>query len=133
MTASAVVGAVLRDDDRILLGLRAPDRSWFPNCWDILGGRIEAGETPDEALVRELSEELGITATAFRPIAERKIESGDRTVALTIYCVDAWTGTPRLVNDEHADIRWFTRDKLLQLTPLASLEYRTLFDRLAVT
>ena len=52
--------ALLVRAGRLLLGLRAPERRLYPSRWDVLGGRVEPGETLAQALSRELGEELGI-------------------------------------------------------------------------
>lgn len=57
-----VAAGLLRRGGRGLLLHRAPTRRWYPDCWDLPGGHVEGGETPDEALHRELLEELGVTA-----------------------------------------------------------------------
>jgi 8-oxo-dGTP diphosphatase len=54
-----VVGAVIVDDGRAFVHRRAYDRSLFPGCWDIPGGHVDVGETPLDALGRELQEETG--------------------------------------------------------------------------
>lgn len=55
-----VVGALIVDQrDRVFVQQRAETRQLFPGCWDIVGGRIEDGETPRAALEREISEETG--------------------------------------------------------------------------
>ena len=60
-THHRVATAVLVNSDRVLLCHRHPNRSWYPNVWDVPGGHIEDAETPAEAVVRELREELGVT------------------------------------------------------------------------
>lgn len=53
-------GALIVDDDgRIFIQRRSPDRVIFPNCWDIVGGHVEPGESVEEALRREVTEETG--------------------------------------------------------------------------
>lgn len=56
------VGGVLLRGDRILLGKRSADRTLYPGIWDIVGGHQIEGETPEQTLVRELAEELGIVS-----------------------------------------------------------------------
>ena len=53
-----VVAALIRRDGRVLLSQRRPDQS-LPLCWEFPGGKVEPGESPEAALVREVREELG--------------------------------------------------------------------------
>ncbi|WP_353039290.1 NUDIX domain-containing protein [Mesorhizobium sp. M1300] len=75
---TVTVGALLVNHDRkVLMGLRAAWKSAWPGHWDTIGGRVEAGETLEEALVREIQEEIGVTPTDFgwmRCIGERHPE-----------------------------------------------------------
>ena len=60
MGRQGVVGClVIGPDDRVFAQRRSPSRKTFPGCWDLVGGHIEPGETPEQALVRELWEETG--------------------------------------------------------------------------
>ena len=65
-------------DGRLLIYLRddKPDIP-FPNHWDFFGGHLEAGETPEQALVREVSEELGVRLEAWRFFRRYECFSGD--------------------------------------------------------
>ncbi|SFO23104.1 NUDIX hydrolase [Amycolatopsis rubida] len=54
-----VGGVVLNAEGRAFVQLRGPDRRLFPNTWDIVSGHVEDGETPVEALAREVAEETG--------------------------------------------------------------------------
>ena len=88
-----IVTAVLRDGDRVLLCHRSAGRRWYPDVWDLPGGHVEAGEDPKESLVRELREELGITASepSSPPMHEIRTATFDTRIGL----IDRWTGTPR--------------------------------------
>jgi ADP-ribose pyrophosphatase YjhB (NUDIX family) len=68
-TAKTVGALFIAEDGKILLGLRAPSKKVWPSHWDSIGGRVEFGERLDEALVREVQEEVGVTPTEFRLIA----------------------------------------------------------------
>jgi 8-oxo-dGTP diphosphatase len=62
------ISAIILENDKgeFLLALR-DNKSWipFPNHWDLIGGHVEEGETPEEALVREVKEELDIDITEY--------------------------------------------------------------------
>ena len=60
MTNHHVVAVILRQADRLLLCHRAPTRRWYPDVWDFPGGHVEPEERPEEALRREILEELGV-------------------------------------------------------------------------
>jgi len=119
------VGALVIRDRRILLGLRVP-RKTYGGCWDVPGGHLEAGETPEDALRRELREELGIVPTAW--MFHSTHEGGG--VRLHLYVVRRWRGTPRLRGNEHSKIRWLRLYRACELDDLAAPEYREIFRRL---
>lgn len=122
------VGAVLLHDARIFLGRRAPDRAFYPDVWDVPGGHCEPGETPEQTLARELREEIGVTPTAWRPLAElRDPAPGDDPLILHLYVVTAWEGTPRnCLPEEHAEMAWFAVAAACRLA-LAHPAYPALF------
>ncbi len=127
-TIDCAGGLILRHG-KILLGLRAPDSTTYPNVWDVFGGHVEGAETVEEALVRELQEEVDITPTAFEFLASFA-EPDPRTNGRRLYHfykVTSWTGPgPRLRGAEHSEIRWHTLDEALALD-LAASEYKALF------
>jgi 8-oxo-dGTP diphosphatase len=87
-----VAAAVLqRPDNSFLLAQRPPDKIWA-GYWEFPGGKIELGETPRHALVRELREELGITVTAAYPWVTRVYAYPHATVRLSFFRVTAWSG-----------------------------------------
>ena len=67
--------AILRAGDSVLMCHRHPAREWFPDVWDFPGGHVEPDETPQQALVRELDEELGVTIAAPRVLQPRSSTS----------------------------------------------------------
>ena len=109
----------------MLLGWRGPQRSSFPSCWDVIGGHVERGETLEQALLREVEEEVGVTPTRYARLASADV---DAALRLTVYRVDAWHGgEPALRGDEHTQLQWFPFGAACELTDLASPHYRTLF------
>jgi len=87
-----VSAAVLqRPDGSFLLAQRPLDKIWA-GYWEFPGGKIEAGETPHHALVRELREELGITAQTAYPWLTRVFTYPHATVRLNFFRVTEWAG-----------------------------------------
>ena len=126
---------VLWRDGKLLLGLRSADKRTYPNCWDILGGYVEAGETIEQALARELVEEVGLTPVEFFKLAVVDEPDTDRhgEARYHVYVVTAWTGgDPVMLGDEHVDMAWFEPSEAALLPALAMPEYRELFDLAAV-
>ncbi|MFT6292726.1 MAG: mutator protein MutT [Ilumatobacter sp.] len=112
-THHRVATAVLVNSNRVLLCHRHPNRRWYPNVWDIPGGHIEDDETPAEAVVRELREELDVTirlnsTTPFR------IYDPAPDLTLHAWVITEWSGDiTNLAPDEHDEIRWFDHDELV--------------------
>ena len=112
-THHRVATAVLVNSNRVLLCHRHPNRRWYPNVWDIPGGHIEDHETPAEAVVRELREELDVTirlnsTTPFR------IYDPAPDLTLHAWVITEWSGDiTNLAPDEHDEIRWFDHDELV--------------------
>jgi 8-oxo-dGTP diphosphatase len=123
--ARACVGALVVRDGRILLGLRAPHKT-YAACWDVPGGHLQAGETPEDALSRELVEELGIVPTAWTLHSTHE----DDGVRLHLFVVTRWRGRPRLRGDEHSQIRWHRLSRACELPDLAAAKYREIFRTL---
>ncbi|MBI1905950.1 MAG: Nudix family hydrolase, partial [Rhodocyclales bacterium] len=100
-------GVILREDGRFLLGQRAPD-TFYPGYWEFPGGKVEALETPSQALVRELDEELGIEVTSLRPWLVREHAYEHAHVRLHFFEVAAWRGE---INDRvHSALTWEDAD-----------------------
>lgn len=116
--AHLVVGDVLIDGGRILLAHRRPDRRYYPNCWDVLGGHIELAEDPEAALIRELREEAGIEAAVIGAPALHVEDDPlrDDGLILDVWVVTTWSGdVTNLAPDEHDALRWVSLDELPHL------------------
>jgi|SRR5687768_13215785 len=130
------VGALMvKQDDApyLLLSKRAAHRTFYPDVWDMPGGHCEPGETPEQTLVRELSEEIGVTPTAWHLLNEVRAElpGEEELLVLHLYAVTAWTGTPHnRMPEEHSEVAWFTVEDACDLA-LAHPTYQTIFRRLA--
>ena len=103
-----VVAAVIRDGDRIFATARGYGE--YKGWWEFPGGKIEAGETPEEALVREIHEELDTEIRVGELIDT--IEYDYLTFHLSMDCFWAEVVAGRLVLKEATDARWLTRETL---------------------
>ena len=127
------VGALfIGRDGKILLGLRAPWKKAWPCHWDTVGGRVETGESLDDALVREVQEEVGVTPTQFRLIAtvkERRPEIYGEALH-HIYAVTGWQGgEPANICDEHTELKWFSVSEMRLLANIVDSDYPLLAQR----
>jgi 8-oxo-dGTP diphosphatase len=116
-----VVAAVIRDaDGRYLLSRRLAG-AHLGGLWEFPGGALEAGETPAEALVRELEEELGVRATAEAPLTFAFHRDEQRDVVLLFYRARIDAGTP--LGRQGQEMGWFHAAELAGLaTPPADAE-----------
>ena len=89
-----VAAAVIRGEDgQILIAKRAADQHQG-GLWEFPGGKVEAGESVQAALARELEEELGIRPSAARPLIQVRHDYPDKQILLDVWEVAAFTGTP---------------------------------------
>jgi len=95
-TTTVVAAALVDKAGRILLQQRAPGRA-MAGLWEFPGGKVEPGELPEAALVRELREELGIDVedASLAPACFASAAVGERHMILLLYLCRQWRGTPR--------------------------------------
>jgi len=104
------VKAALVDGDRVCLLLNERDQ------WELPGGRLEAGESPEACLAREVREELGIEVSVdglldarfFQPVPEKQI-------FIVVYRCSRLTGAEPVLSAEHRELGWFTLSQLGRL------------------
>ena len=126
-----IVGEMLIRDGALLMGLRAKHKDMLPNCWDVVGGHVEAGETPQETLVREVAEEIDVVVTGCRFLDVVVYDLPGRPgLQQHLFQVDAWRGEPRIANEEHAELRWFDWRDLQSVPDDAFVAYRPLLKAL---
>lgn len=105
-----VVGAIIKDGERFLVGQRAAHKSQG-GLWEFMGGKIEPGETPEQALARECREELNLEIENERIIDSVVHEYREKTIRLTlIECTPRAGSIPH--PNEHQEIRWVTREEM---------------------
>ncbi len=105
-----VVGAIIKDGDRYLVGQRAANKSQG-GLWEFMGGKIEPGETPEQALARECREELSLEIENEYVIDSVVHDYPEKTIRLTlISCTPKEGSSPKAM--EHQQIRWVSRDEM---------------------
>lgn len=108
-----VVGAIIENErQEIFCALRSPKMS-LANYWEFPGGKIEAGETPEQALVREITEEFNCLIKVGEKVEDTTYEYEKVIVRLETYKAKVLKGEPTAL--EHAETKWVTREKLPQL------------------
>ena len=108
MKTIKVVAAIIVKNDKIF----ATQRGYgdFKEFWEFPGGKIEAGESSEEALIREIREELEVEIKVGKLI--ETIESDYPTFHLSMECFEAEIASGEIVLKEHKDAKWLSKDEL---------------------
>lgn len=110
-----VVAVALVDRDGRLLVQQRPATGSMPGLWEFPGGKVDPGETPEQALIRELDEELGICVeqACLAPACFASEPLGERHLLLLLYVCRKWDGMPEA---RHASaLRWMRPLDLYQI------------------
>jgi len=114
---------LIKNGDKYLITLRAADKNYMPNLWDIPGGTIEFGEHPVEALIREIDEETKIKVKVGNLILVYDFVSGEKRHQFQmVFTCDYLLGEVILNPREHQEYRWVTLEEMEQLPKIAFLE-----------
>lgn len=104
-----VAGLILDGSGRLLACRRAPDRH-LGGKWEFPGGKIESGESPEAALVRELHEELGVTVEPGEPLTPVIHDYGRGPIRLIPFLCEIREGRPTAF--DHSELRWCEASEL---------------------
>ena len=108
-TVHVAVGLIVNANDQVLIARRAAHQHQG-NKWEFPGGKLEQGETAQEALSRELKEELGINVLAPEYLFDIPYQYESKQVVLFIYLVKQWQG--EVSGKEGQPIRWVNKEAL---------------------
>ena len=108
-----VVAALIWDDDKFMICQR-PAHKARALLWEFVGGKVEPGETKEQALIRECQEELAITLNVGDVFMDVVHEYPDINVHLTLFNATIAEGEPKLI--EHNDIKWITTSEIPNYT-----------------
>ena len=106
-----VVAALIWDKDKFMICQRPASKA-RGLLWEFVGGKVEPGETKEQALIRECQEELAITLSVGDVFMEVQHVYPDITINLTLFHATVAEGTPQML--EHNDIRWITTGEISQ-------------------
>ena len=106
-----VVAALIWDENRFLACQR-PAHKARGLLWEFVGGKVEPGETMEQALIRECQEELAVTVAVQDVFMEVDHVYPDLTVHLTLFNASIAEGDPQKI--EHNDLRWITVEEIDQ-------------------
>ncbi len=106
-----VVAALIWDGDKFMICQR-PAHKARGLLWEFVGGKVEPGETKEQALIRECREELAVTLDVGPVFAETVHKYPDITITLTLFNARIAEGVPQML--EHNDIRWITPAEIPQ-------------------
>lgn len=104
-----VVAALIRQDDKFLICRRPANKS-RALLWEFVGGKVESGETKEEALIRECREELDISMSVGDIFMDVIHEYSDMTIHLTVFNASISEGKIKLL--EHTDAKWITKKEI---------------------
>ena len=108
-----VVAALIWENDRFLICQR-PEHKARALLWEFVGGKVEPGETKEQALIRECQEELAVTLTVGEVFMDVIHKYPDITVHLTLFNATIAEGAPKKL--EHNDIKWITPKEIPRYT-----------------
>jgi 8-oxo-dGTP diphosphatase len=97
------VAIILNRQQQVLISLRQQGQH-LAGFWEFPGGKIEGAEVAEDALARELNEELGILISAAQPVFELNYSYPDKSVRLEVFKVQQFSGEPR--SCEGQEFRW---------------------------
>lgn len=127
-----IVNGLLLRNGHVLLARRAFDRRNYPATWSFPGGHIEQGEMPEDALRRELMEEIGISpiSMSFLLCLKDSANTGECHVTFHLFSVTVWEGEPTNLGSEHSELRWMSLSAASNLSDLALAGYKDVFTAL---
>ncbi len=111
-----VIRAIIKDSENNTLILkRAPDSRSNPRCWELPGGKVEPGESFDQAMIREIKEETNLNISLRRAVGIAQQDLPHIHSVHVIMTVDVDSGDLK-ISDEHTDYRWASLEEIKSLT-----------------
>lgn len=116
MIQTQVIALTIKKENRFLLGRRSLTKKVAPGYWCPISGKIELGESEEQALVREAQEEIGVQIKPIKKITT--LDIANRKSLLHWWLVEVVQGEPQINNDEHTELAWLSFKEILKLEPI---------------
>jgi 8-oxo-dGTP diphosphatase len=107
--------ALINSNEEVLIAKR-PSGTFMSGFWEFPGGKIENGETPEEALRREIQEELAITLGSFQPLTFISEKRPEHHVVVFLYLCREWQGVPVGLQDQ--ELKWVLPRNLPEISDM---------------
>lgn len=102
----------MNENSEVLLGKRQPPQDWV-GYWEFPGGKVEVGETPEQALVREMKEEVGLDIQIKTLLDERLQNFDSKVLRMRFYLVTTKDPHPQAI--AHSEVAWFDRENIRKI------------------
>ena len=106
-----VAVAIITDEQQRILVTQRPLEASHGGLWEFPGGKLEAGELAEQALVREIREEVGLEVLNYRYLGEIRHQYGDKLIQLIVFHVTQFEGTAHC-REEQLGMRWVNKEDL---------------------
>lgn len=118
----AVKGIITKEDGSILVVQRSGSDDHKPNVWETVGGGMDSEETPQQALIREIAEETGLSVEVGEPfnIFTFKKDTGEFKVGITFVC--KYLSGDVMLSSEHSAYKWIQPYEFASFDSVASLQ-----------
>lgn len=108
------IACILMHNGKVLVGKRIPGGQ-MGERWEFPGGKVEFGESPEVAILREFEEEFSVSITVGKKIAQAVFQYKGKDIQLLGYEIFLATDTPQWILTEHTEIQWVTLDEIKNL------------------
>lgn len=126
-----IVNGILLHEGEVLMARRSKHRQLYPDVWSFPGGHVEGTETNEQALVRELKEEIGILPVSYEHHGDLIVSGPNRhTATFHMFCITVWEGDPSILDHEHSMLRWYSLEAAIALKDVALSDYSGLLKSL---